>query len=109
MRPVGVFGCAQSHINVWKDVVEKGYENVLILEDDGTLEENFKSYIDVLEPPETWDILYLGALFPILENRSEGHFTRCKALGTHAYIINKKCARRESNPRMTGWSRPVYH
>ena len=57
----GVFGCAQSHINIWKDVIEKGYENVLIFEDDVWLEKEFKKYLEILEPPEKWDVLYLGS------------------------------------------------
>jgi len=85
----GIFGCAQSHINIWKDIVSKGYENVLIFEDDVWLEKDFKKYLEVLEPPEKWDILYLGASAPILEQNSEGHFTQCKALGTYGYIVNK--------------------
>ena len=85
----GIFGCAQSHINIWKDIVSKGYENVLILEDDVFLEKDFKRYLEVLEPPEKWDILYLGASAPILGKKSEGHFTQCKTMGGFAYILNK--------------------
>jgi GR25 family glycosyltransferase involved in LPS biosynthesis len=85
----GVFGCAQSHINVWKDIVSKGYETALILEDDVFLENDFKKYLEVLEPPEKWDILHLGATSTILKNESEGHFTKCKTVGTFAYILNK--------------------
>jgi len=85
----GIFGCAQSHINIWKDIVSKGYENVLIFEDDVWLEKDFKKYLEILEPPEKWDILYLGASVPILEQNSDGHFTQCKALGTFGYIMNK--------------------
>ena len=88
----GVFGCAQSHINIWKDVVVKGYENVLIFEDDVWLEKDFKKYLEILEPPEKWDVLYLGASLPILEQKTEGHFTKCKVLGTFGYIINKNAA-----------------
>ena len=85
----GIFGCAQSHINIWKDIVSKGYENVLIFEDDVWLEKDFKKYLEILETPEKWDILYLGASVPILEQNSDGHFTQCKALGTFGYIMNK--------------------
>ena len=88
----GVFGCAQSHITIWKDVVEKGYENVLIFEDDVWLEKDFKKYLEILEAPEKWDVLYLGSSLPILEQKTEGHFTKCKAVGLFGYIINKNTA-----------------
>ena len=44
----GAFGCAQSHIQIWKDIVEKGYENALILEDDVRLVHDFKRKLDDL-------------------------------------------------------------
>lgn len=88
----GVFGCAQSHLEVWRDIVAKGYENVLILEDDVYLDKNFKEYLEVLEPPTLWDILYLGTILPILGNKYEGHFTQGASLGMHGYIVNGKFA-----------------
>jgi GR25 family glycosyltransferase involved in LPS biosynthesis len=90
----GAFGCAQSHINIWKDVVAKGYENILIFEDDVWLEKDFKKYLEILEPPEKWDILYLGSSLPILEQKTEGHFTKCRAVGLFGYIINQTTARK---------------
>jgi hypothetical protein len=36
--------------------------------------------------------LYLGASLPILEQKTEGHFSKCKVLGTFGYIINENTA-----------------
>ena len=33
-RNPGAIGCAASHLKVWKDVIDKGYDSVLIFEDD---------------------------------------------------------------------------
>jgi len=85
----GVFGCAQSHLGVWRDIFTKRYENVLILEDDVYLDQNFTEYLEILEPPAQWDILYLGTTLPILGNNYEGHFTRGKSLGTYGYIVSR--------------------
>ena len=61
----GVFGCAQSHINIWKDVVEKGYENVLIFEDDVWLEKDFKQFFTQYDKRRGKDFV---STFPRLKN-----------------------------------------
>lgn len=55
-------GCALSHIYVYQDMLEKKYQNVLILEDD--LVVNVKALESLqkalVELPDNWDLLYLG-------------------------------------------------
>ena len=39
---VGEVGCLLSHYNVWKDIVAKGHQAVLVLEDDLGIQPDFK-------------------------------------------------------------------
>lgn len=58
----GQIGCAWSHAEVYKDVVEKGYKKVLILEDDIVIDKKrasmFSQIVSAL--PANWELLYLG-------------------------------------------------
>ena len=58
---LGELACAQGHYLIYKEIIEKGYSNVLILEDDiiikkGTLEKLNQMMNEI---PKNWDILYL--------------------------------------------------
>lgn len=56
-------GCAMSHINVWKNIIDDKQEYSLVLEDDAELVDNFKDKLDYLinnKIPEDFDIVYLG-------------------------------------------------
>ena len=91
----GVFGCAQSHLQVWRDLVEHGYENAIILEDDAKLISNFKTKIEELVEPDTkWDILYLFSLGSIFNRDCNESFYEGKSFSTLGYIISKRCADR---------------
>ncbi|MCF8261496.1 MAG: glycosyltransferase family 25 protein [Melioribacteraceae bacterium] len=54
--------CSYSHINIYKDVVEKGFERVLILEDDIEIvlesKADFNNAMSELDP--NWDLLYFS-------------------------------------------------
>ena len=60
---MGFLGCLESHLSILKDVTEKGYQKVLIFEDDFIFDENFeylfKKGWNTLPP--NWDMLYLYA------------------------------------------------
>ena len=53
--------CAWSHKKVYQDVLDKGYQKVLILEDDVTASEDFvKTACQVIkELPTLWELVYL--------------------------------------------------
>ena len=59
----GELGILRTHIELIKDAKEKGYKNILILEDDvefdDDLNQNFTSIINQI--PNNWIMLYLGA------------------------------------------------
>lgn len=60
MKP-GEIGCSWSHLLVYKDMVNKGYEKVLILEDDVFPNKEAEiTFINVVkELPEEWELLYM--------------------------------------------------
>lgn len=58
----GQVGCAWSHLEVYRDTLAKGYEKVLILEDDVVIDkENINTTMQVLSSlPADWELVYLG-------------------------------------------------
>ena len=63
----GEIGCALSHINIWKRVVEENLDEVLILEDDAGFDRHFKyllkralKFCRWAAAENKWDLLYLG-------------------------------------------------
>jgi hypothetical protein len=92
------WGCADSHIRIWKDIIENGYETALVFEDDVVLDPNFVSKLDEImnELPPDWDFVNLGN-DPNL-SISFGKHTETvhigKSLLTHAYLIRLKRARK---------------
>lgn len=92
--PLGIVGCGKSHLQVLKMAKERGYKNVLILEDDFTflvskeiLEENIQKLFD--EKPD-FDVCFLAYNL----NRSEpvvDHPFLLRAYDSQsasAYIVN---------------------
>ncbi len=87
---MGALGCLESHLNILKDVMEKGYQKVLIFEDDFKFDDNFEEIFkkgwDSL--PSDWDMLYLyaGDYTPPLAYNE--HLMKLSAsLSTVAYAI----------------------
>lgn len=67
-----VIGCALSHINLWKQLLESDQESYLIIEDDVEFADNFKEkYSHAMAQVEgkDWDYLYLG--FTIYNNKKQ--------------------------------------
>ena len=60
----GEIGCFMSHYNVWLDVIEKGYDKVVVFEDDIRFEPYFRAKVDHLQHTELasldWDLVFLG-------------------------------------------------
>lgn len=61
----GEIGCFMSHFHIWNDVIEKGYDKVIVLEDDIRFQTSFvRKITDLMERIETadfkWDLIYIG-------------------------------------------------
>lgn len=52
--------CALSHLSIYQDAVENGYEKILILEDDNQINININQLFENINIPEWKDLLYLG-------------------------------------------------
>lgn len=101
----GVIGCALSHINLWKQLLnDETNDYYVIIEDDVTLAENFseKLNIAIKKFKESADFLYLGAFSIKDQNiyankleiiKKEGEKCEC----TWGYIINKNACKKLLN------------
>ena len=93
------YGCAMSHVRVWRDIVEKGRDMALVCEDDVRLVPDFKTKLDkVLEDANgtSWDVINLGPITPIIKTKITNDLYEGQPLGTHAYLISIECARKIS-------------
>jgi glycosyl transferase family 25 len=75
----GMIGCSWSHALVYKDVVQKEYKKVLIMEDDMVMDKKAILLLPQIfkELPEDWELLYFG--FAVNEVPPPGSFLK-KAL-----------------------------
>lgn len=70
-------GCAISHLSIYNDAIEKGYNKILIIEDDSRIKMNankvFEEAIKLV--PEDWnELLYLGFI-PLSDDCSRWDYT----------------------------------
>ncbi|REL24199.1 hypothetical protein DYD21_19660 [Rhodohalobacter sp. SW132] len=61
---MSILGCALSHVGIYKDAIKNGYEKVLIMEDDITIDQSKNQHLKQAldELPPDWELLYLGYL-----------------------------------------------
>jgi len=88
--------CAMSHFNIYRVVLNKGYERVLILEDDADMPLDFYEQVDKLfnenvNSLKDFDLIYLGCAdkypnIPLTENLAMSQFS----LLTHALLFSRK-------------------
>lgn len=90
----GEFGCLMSNYMVWNDMLEKGYPVALIVEDDIELVKDFKKYLENIELPNEWDIVYLEYVSPIYDGRATRDVSEGRCLGTMCYLISEAGARK---------------
>ena len=60
--PAGMIGCSWSHAELYRHIIEQGYQRVLILEDDVVIDQEQTGIWPqvVNELPANWELLYLG-------------------------------------------------
>uniref|UniRef100_A0A8C4XHK0 Collagen beta(1-O)galactosyltransferase 2b n=1 Tax=Erpetoichthys calabaricus TaxID=27687 RepID=A0A8C4XHK0_ERPCA len=61
----GEIGCFLSHYHIWKEVVHRGLQSVLVLEDDVRFEPQFRKRLmslmaNIREAQLDWDLIYVG-------------------------------------------------
>lgn len=104
----GMIGCYLSHYKLWNYIVENNLDNVLIFEDDAKPTEKFNKNI-FNQIPADYDIVYLGCFgscdkigdtiigfFSGKYNKPYNDILHIPVapLGTHAYILSNKGARK---------------
>jgi len=63
----GQKGCGQSHINVWRHILDKKLPYALVLEDDACFDKNWKDKLEWFTKDiddKEWDIIFLNASEP---------------------------------------------
>ena len=91
------WGCADSHIRVWRDMVENGHEMALVFEDDISLVPNFNLKLREImaELPNDWDYVNLdpNGFYTVDVKQFSSRLVKGLSLATSAYIIRHKCAK----------------
>lgn len=95
------YGCASSHVRVWRDMVDRDHELALVLEDDVELCLNFKDKLsevirEATQVPD-WDAIFIGYVMPIFHRRVTNSLIEGRPLATHSYLINLRCAKKLCN------------
>jgi GR25 family glycosyltransferase involved in LPS biosynthesis len=90
----GALGCVLSHREAILDAIRRGYERVLILEDDADISEQFFPTLEKAWTalPADWHMLYLSANLsePVSERLNESLYRLRKGLGAHAIIWHRR-------------------
>jgi len=97
---VGEIGCALSHYNIWKYIVDNNIDRALILEDDVLFLNDFNKMLKIIEQLKMkYDIFYLSRnpLNKYFKNMDEieinDYVLECKSsYNAHSYIITYECA-----------------
>ena len=91
------WGCADSHIRVWRDMVENGHEMALVFEDDISLSPNFNLKLREImaELPDDWDYVNLdpNGFYTVDVKQFSSRLMKGLSLATSAYLIRHKCAK----------------
>jgi GR25 family glycosyltransferase involved in LPS biosynthesis len=87
----GQIGCALSHIKIWEEAYEKGYENILIFEDDAIIPDDFNEKINPIlkSLPENWDYLSLNCAYCQGQDFNENLYKVLFNLCTVSYMLSK--------------------
>lgn len=97
---VGAWGYSWTMIGILEDALEKGYEQILVLDDDARFHKNFKNL--VIEHynalPDNWLVWQLGALQYQWDDKKwidwseKGPFYQCNgsSVGSHAVLLRQE-------------------
>lgn len=90
----GVRGCLQSHIEALKMMIDKGWKQGLILEDDCFFSESIDALLSIdgffKQVVDDWDVLFLGGRFLDKEETQWESIVRIReSRRSHAYSVNQ--------------------
>lgn len=91
----GQRSCAQSHINIWRHIIQNGLYYSLILEDDAKFDKKWKeklSEINLIHTDEDWDAIFLNVSEPM--NPKNKWMKIQEQYLTGAYILSYNGAKR---------------
>jgi GR25 family glycosyltransferase involved in LPS biosynthesis len=106
IRTKGAIGCFLSHYNLWKEIIKRDYDNVLIIEDDAEAEYNYDEIITYINSiPSNYNLALLSWFtlwFDKLENKknkkvindSWDQYKSINIFGTAVYMLNKEGAKK---------------
>lgn len=99
MLSKGEIGCALSHLAIYKKMVNENIEQAFVLEDDATLPHNIEDVISKIQKIDKLtkpNIYLLSCVDSYIKNQKidDNVFKVYQAIRSHAYIINKKAAKR---------------
>jgi hypothetical protein len=92
----GAWGCLQSHRHILEKALTEDWRDVLILEDDLILPEDFAAKIErfLRAVPDDWDGLMIGGQHHAAPSPVENGIVRClNAQRTHAYAVRGRYMR----------------
>lgn len=87
----GQKGCAQSHINIWRHMVNNNIEYALILEDDACFDKDWMNKLRTFDK-SNWDIICLNASEPVSPSYSWECSQHNLQYLTAGYILSKNAA-----------------
>lgn len=85
----GHYGCLKSHMKAISKAKEEKLENVMILEDDAILDEDFIEKMQNKKVPK-YDLLYLGGISRSLKIYFDDWASSKHIMGAYAYILNQR-------------------
>jgi len=86
----GQRACGQSHVNVWRAIIDRGLDYALVLEDDAVFHREWISHLACIELDKDWDAIFLNASEPI---SPENTWSVCREqFLTGAYIMSHRGA-----------------
>lgn len=99
----GGIGCALSHRNVWKKIIDENICNALILEDDIRCDKDFDKKLHFYEIswPNDYDIIFLGyhsSTIKYINNKVNDIFVKSDSIyGLFGYVVSNEGAKKLLN------------
>ncbi len=95
----GEIGCAISHINIYKKMIDEGIEYALVLEDDAVVPKNLEKTINEIihkDIKKNRNVYLLSEVISYIKNRKlhTNIYSAYDACGAHGYLINLKAAKK---------------